>query len=185
MLQYVRISLRENAFFRVTRLYNPAHLLLSPSHYTMPRTPLSSISSNRVRNTQYTPYQKKLIIKAVAAGYSPSRIRNECEVPKNSTRYILLISFSHNHNTSTKHTNRPKSLSIRNKRHILRIVRRTPKITYKNFIEKAKLNCSHNTIYRLLKKKNITNWLTKKRSLLTSKHTALRYEWALQHQNWN
>ena len=106
-------------------------------------------------------------------------------MPESSTRYILLTSSSHNHNTSTKRTGRPKSLSIRDERHILRIVRRTPKITYKNLIEKAGLDCSHDTIYRLLKEEGITNWLAKKRPLLTPEHAALRYEWALRHQNWD
>ena len=142
----------------------------------MPRTSLSSISSNRVRNTQYTSYQKELIIEAVAADYLPSRIRSECEVPKSFTRYIFLTSFFHNYNIFTKRTSRFKSLSIRDERHILRIVRRTLKITYKNLIEKAKLDCSYDIIYRLLKEKDIINWLIKKRSLLTFKHAVLRYE---------
>ena len=89
------------------------------------------------------------------------------------TRYILLISFFHNHNIFTKRTGRFKSLSIRDERHILRIVRRTFKIIYKNFIEKAGLDCSHDIIYRLLKEKNIINWLVKKRLLLTFEHVAL------------
>ena len=141
----------------------------------MLRTPLSSISSNRRHNTQYSSYQKGLIIGAVAAGYTSSRIRRECGVPESSTRYILLTSSSHDHNTSTKRIGRPKRLSIRDERHILRIVRRTPKITYKDLIVKAGLDCSHDTIYRLLKEKNITNWLAKKRPLLTPEHAALRY----------
>ena len=142
----------------------------------MPRTSLNFISSNRIRNTQYTFYQKKLIIEVVAANYSSLRIRNKCEMSKSFIRYILLISFFYNYNTFTKRTSRFKNLSIRDKKHILRIVRRTSKITYKNLIEKTKLDCSHNTIYWLLKEKSIINWLIKKQSLLMFKHAALRYE---------
>jgi len=52
---------------------------------------------------------------------------------------------------------RLKKLSIRNKRHILRIVRQNSKIIYTNLVEKIDVFVSHNTLYRLLKEKNIIN----------------------------
>ena len=41
------------------------------------------------------------------------------------------------------------------------------------------------TLYRLLKKHHITNWIAKKRPKLTPVHARLRLQWAQQMQNYN
>jgi len=52
---------------------------------------------------------------------------------------------------------RLNKLIIHDERHILRIVRRDFKITYKNLVEKSNVFVSHDTLYRLLKEESIIN----------------------------
>ena len=88
----------------------------------MNRVPLASISSNHRRHTQYTPYQKGIIAGAIGSGLTPSRVQKAFRVPESSVRYVL--SKAHNiDDHAAPRSGRPKKLSTRDERHILRIVR--------------------------------------------------------------
>ena len=141
----------------------------------MLRTPLASISSNRRRNTQYTPFQKGIIIGAIGGGLTPSRIQKQYRVPESSVRYILQNHLNDDDGEAKPRSGAPKKLRIRDERHIIRIVRRNSKIIYRDLIKQAEVNVCSKTIQRLLKEENITNWLCKKRPLLTPELTDKRY----------
>ena len=149
----------------------------------MLRTPLSSISGNRRRHTEYSPYQRDVIAGAIAHGAKPSQLTRQFEISRRTVRTIVSnVLVRHNGETKPR-SGRPRKLSIRDERHILRIVRRDPKITYKNLIAKVGVDVSHDTVYRMLKEQGITNWIAKKRPLLTPEITGKRYAWALKHEN--
>ena len=150
----------------------------------MNRTPLSSISGNHARHHQYTLYQKGLICGAIDGGLTPSRIEKQYRVPKSSVRYVLSTHKSQRTKVSNPRSDRPKMLTIREQRHIIRIARRDPRITYKNFKIQAEIDCFTDIIYRLLKEENIINWICKKKFLLTSELVGKRYAWALKYENW-
>ncbi len=63
-------------------------------------------------------------------------------------------------------------------------VRAQRKATSLRIVRQNPTSVSHDTLYRLLKEKSITNWLCKKRPLLTSKVAGKRYAWALAHEDW-
>ncbi len=73
---------------------------------------------------------------------------------------------------------------MRDERHIIRVVRLDPKITYRNLLIKTGVDVSAKTVYRLLKEEGITNWRCKKRPLLTPEVAGKRYAWALAHEDW-
>ena len=150
----------------------------------MLRTPLSSISGNRRRHSEYTSYQRGLIGGAVAAGVTPHRMKDLFGIPITTTKTITKNVLARHNGDNKPRSGRPKKLSIRDERHILRIIHRDPKITYKNLIAKSGVDVSHDTIYRMLKEQGITNWIAKKRPLLTPENAGLRYQWALRHENW-
>jgi len=58
---------------------------------------------------------------------------------------------------------------------ILRIVRSNPKITYAVLKLEAGVKVYKSTLYRLLKEEGITNWLAKKRPLLTPEVVKKRF----------
>ena len=112
-----------------------------------------------IRNTP--PYQKEIIAGAIGSGLTPSRVQKAFRVPESSVRYVL--SKAHNiDGHAAPRSGRPKKLSTRDERHILRIVRRDPKITYKELIRRSGVAVSDDTIYRLLKEEGIINWIAKK-----------------------
>jgi hypothetical protein len=116
---------------------------------------------------------------AIASRFTPNRIQKHYRVSKTSTIRIVQNALIRHNDESKSRFKRPKKLLIRDERHILRIVWRDFKIIYKNLAKKFDVSVSHNTLYRLLKEKKITNWLCKKRPLLTSKIAGKRYAWKL------
>jgi len=78
----------------------------------------------------------------------------------------------------------PAKLDDRDERTILRLARTLPAINYKKLQERAGTNVHKRTVYRLLKEHGITNWIAKKRPLLTPVNAQKRLAFALAHQHW-
>jgi len=150
----------------------------------MIRSPLDPISSNRVHKHEYTPYQRGLIHEAISGGLTPSKVQRLYGISESSVRDICNAAVWQHHGQSKSRSGRPKKLSLRDERHIIRVVRLDPKITYRNLLTKTGIDVSAKTVYRLLKEKGITNWICKKRSLLTPEMAGKRYAWALAHADW-
>ena len=70
-------------------------------------------------------------------------------------------------------------------RRLIRHVRQNPKQTYAKVIKDFQLNCSHDTIARILKEYGIRKWIAKKRPLLTAEHAAARLKWCKEHVGWS
>jgi len=151
----------------------------------MNRTPLSSISGNRRRRGEYTSYERGLVAGAITYGARPCQLQKSFGSSRHTTRIIVENVLVRHNGESKPSSRRPKKLSIRDERHILRIVRRDSKITYKNLAEKVGVSVSHDILYRLLQEEGITNWLCKKRPLLTPEVVGKRYAWTLAHEHWD
>ena len=78
----------------------------------------------------------------------------------------------------------PVRLTAADERHIVRIARREPKLTYRALQEAAGVNVHNRTIGRHLAEYGIKNWRAKKRPKLLEVHAQLRLEFARRHQNW-
>ena len=96
----------------------------------------------------------------------------------------LSKSTSRNDGESAPRSGRPKLLERYEERNILRLVRLHPKWTYKTLLKEAGLEVSHRTVYRVLKKHGIRNWLAKKRPELSPEVARTRLIWAREHANW-
>jgi len=151
----------------------------------MIRSPLGPISSNRVHKQEYTPYQRGLIHGAISGGLTPSKVQRLHEISESSIRGICNVVVWQHHDESIRRSGRPKKLSLRDERHIIRVVRLDPKITYKNLLARTRVDIFAKTVYRLLKEEGIINWLCKKRPLLTPEVAGKRYAWALTHEHWS
>jgi transposase len=80
---------------------------------------------------------------------------------------------------------RPNKLSDRDRAYLLRLVRKTPKLTYAQLIDGLDFKVSERTIRRMLKNEGIQNWIAKQRPMLTEKHAADRLAFCLKYQDWD
>jgi len=118
------------------------------------------------------------------ASVGPTKISNLLSIPESTVRGII----KRNQNSTTpiknKRTGRPRKLSEREERYILRIVRQEPKLTYTELEAKLRFHISRKTYYRILKRYGIINRLAKKRPHLEEDHAKARLAWAKGHKDW-
>ena len=150
----------------------------------MQRTPLAPIFANRVQKTELSPYQRGIIVGANRSGAALQEIAEATGLSKATVSSTISRATKRYEGYSIPREGRSKTLSDRQRRHLIRIVRLEPKILYKDLRERAHLHCSVRTIQRALKDYGITKWLAKKRPLLTPQVAALRLKWAKEHVEW-
>jgi transposase len=146
--------------------------ILSPNsinHYiTMQRSFGTEISGNRRPGAELLNIQRARILSAVESGEEKTEIATRYYV---SRRVIYnTIDRWNNHHTldSLLRPGAPKKLNRYQKRLLIRIVRRNPRIDYAALkCQVAGVTVKHKTLYCLLKKYYITNWRAKKRLKLT------------------
>lgn len=127
-------------------------------------------------------------LKELQNGYAileESRARVENDLNEERQEHLVCRNALIRHTGDLKpRSGRPRKLTVRDERHILRIARREPRITYRDLIAKSGVAVSHDTIYRLLREAGIINWIAKKRPFLTPEVAGKRYAWALEHEHW-
>jgi len=123
----------------------------------MIRNPLGSISSNRVHKQEYTPYQRELIYGAISGDLTPSKVQRLHGILESFVRDICNVVVWQHHDQSKPRLERPKKLSLRDERHVIKIVRLDSKIIYKNLLTKMEINVFTKIIYRILKEEGIIN----------------------------
>ena len=79
---------------------------------------------------------------------------------------------------------RSEILFDRDRRYLIRYARLNSRWIYVKLKVEAEIDCSKITLYRTLKSYHLTNWLTKKRSLLTSEIAKKRLNWCLLRAEW-
>lgn len=150
----------------------------------MQRTPLASNSSNRRHNQKLSSYQRGLVVRAASVEASVAKVNETTNLPWSIVKTILFKASSCHNGVIKSRSDRPKTLSNCDERHIVRIARLKPKIIYRELLEKSKVECHRKTIYRLLKEYGLTNWLAKKRFLLTFEVALKRYIWCWERRDW-
>ena len=150
----------------------------------MPRTPLTLISSNVRRRKELSPHQRGIIEGLTLGGSSAAEISMTQNDPIQTVHTTLRRAQVREIGKTLPRQDRPKKASDADTRHILRIVRKNPAITYHQLRIDSGLDFSTSTFYRLLKSSGISNWVAKKRPKLTEGNAAKRLAWALEHQGW-
>ena len=140
----------------------------------MIRTPLASISGNRRRGPELTPYQRGIINGAYRSGATPTYIAHNENTPLSTIKWTISTASQHPNGVSKTRSGRPAVVTDRARRHIIRLARANPRITYKDLKEQCGVSYSTSTLYRELKAYGLTNWLAKKRPLLTEEVAAKR-----------
>lgn len=152
---------------------------------TMPtqRKPLAPIDPNRPLMQELSPWQRCEITTLRGLGLKNKEIAERVFCTPATVATTLTRHPQRNTGHDLPRSGRPPALSIRTRRLILRLIRRDPKMTYAALRREAGVTVHKSTLYRMLKEEGITNWLAKKRSLLTPEVVLKRYKWAKAHKD--
>lgn len=179
-----RQKFSRNRVISEKRVFPTLILLHSLPHHIMLRTPLASISGNRPKGPDLQPYERGFLLGLSAGGSTPSKIFHTYRVPESTTRSTIALASQRVNQVSQPRIGRPNILSIRDHRHLIRTARINPRIKYRELLKKTGLSCSKSTVYRALKAYDLTNWLAKKRPLLTPEVAGLRLAWCKEREAW-
>ena len=117
-------------------------------------------------------------------GANEGEIGRSLNLSRTTVQYTIK-KHSHRHqDESNPRSGRPSKLSDRDRRYIIRLARVNPRITYEHLRSEAEVQCSRSTLYRVLKVYGLTNWLAKKRPLLSEEVAKKRLDWCLTHREW-
>lgn len=150
----------------------------------MPRRPLARINGNRTIRKELTTYTRGLIIGKHESGVSMTHISQTLGIPLSTVSETIKRNPERINGESSPRSGRPKSYTERDRRHIIRIIRRDPFITYPALRLRAGLDISSTTFLKILKESGYGHWRAKKRPKLTEEHAKLRLEWAKKHKDW-
>ncbi len=147
-------------------------------------TPLTPISGNSSCRKELTPYERGLIVGRSFRGASTAEIQKEFLVPESTIRSTISQAPLLNHSVSKPRSGRSKCCSLCEQWHIIHTAQVKPKIIYQELIKLTGVNCSKLTVYWILKKYELTNWLVKKRPLLQKKNAVKRLAWVKKRKDW-
>jgi transposase len=150
----------------------------------MPRTPLGEISANNRRGFDLTPSLRSRICGARDFGVGIAEIARRYEIPDSTVRSTLQQEPLRINDESLPRSGAPTKVSIYLETSILRYIRRVPKAQYKDIKRECNTSLSDSTLYRLLKKHGITNWLCKKRPFLSKQAAKARSTWVTERKDW-
>jgi transposase len=149
------------------------------------RQPLAPIDPNRALKKELSPWQRGQISAFRDIGLTNAQISKRTFCTPATVATTLRLNTLRNDGETRPRSGRPSALSRRDRRLILRIIRRNLKLTYAALKLEANATVHKNTLYRMLKDEDITNWLAKKRPLLTLEVVAKRLKWVQKYKNWS
>ena len=148
------------------------------------RTPLAPLDLNRIRNQELSPYLRGSIQTWAATGLGAAEIARKTFLTPTTVKSTLLRNSQRHEGTTLSRSGRPPKLSHRDRRSLLRYVRKNPKLTYEQVLTDLNLPVSSKTVYRILKEEGIKKWIAKQRPLLTEEAAKIRLEWCLARKDW-
>jgi transposase len=121
----------------------------------MSRTILAPIDANRRKGCELSPFLRGSIQTWAAVGLTREEIAKKTFLTPSTVKSTLQRNQFRDHGKTLDRPGRPPLLTTRDKRLILCIIRKSPKIKYKDLAKEAGLDCSHDTLYRFLKSEGI------------------------------
>jgi transposase len=118
------------------------------------RMPLMPIDSNRIRNQELSPWLRGSIQTWAAVSLGKAEIARKTFLTPATVQSTLRRNQRHEGITLPR-SGRPHKLSARDRRTLLRLVRKYPKLTYDQVISETGLGVSKKTVYRILKEEGI------------------------------
>jgi len=138
------------------------------------------ISGNRQRNQEINPVSRLAIISAVNAGQRKSVVARQFEVPRSTVQGILNRYNSTQSVYSKPRSGRPKVLTPRGVRTVVRTAKSDFCGTRKQLELDLAFQVSPSTLRRTLNYEGIRKWLAKKKPFITPEAAAERLSFARQ-----
>ncbi len=110
--------------------------------FSMPRRPLAQINGNKTNRKELTTYTRGLIIGKHESGVSMTHISQTLGIPLSTVSETIKKNPERINGESIPRSGRPRSYTERDRRHIIRIIRRDPFITYPALRLRAGLDIS-------------------------------------------
>ncbi len=148
------------------------------------RTPLMPIDSNRTRNQELSPWLRGSIQTWAAIGLGTAEIARKTFLTPETVKSTLLRNPQCHKGTTLSRSGRPQILSRRDRRRLLRLIYKCPKLTYDQIISETGLDVCRKTVYRMLREEGIKKWIAKQRPLLTEETAKIRLTWCLARKDW-
>ena len=177
----VWIRYRDFSRFRVL-ISSITHL--SSHQSIMLRASLVKINDNRSRNHELSSWQRELIERVTAVGASIIEMKKALNFIKVTVQIILRKVAKRSNDVFKSRFGRSEILFDRDRRYFIRYARLNSRWIYVKLKVEAEIDCSKITLYRTLKSYDLTNWLIKKRSLLTSEIAKKKLNWCLLRVEW-
>ena len=147
---------------------------------------LAEISGNRPSEHEFSPLVRASIISKWEEGVGPTKLAEQFGTRRQVISRIIKKFQVTGSVESQPRSGRPRKLSHRDKRAIIRQVRKTPKISYEDLkLDLELTTVSHDTIYRILREHGLTNKLCIKRPKLTPTVARLRLKFARENKDFN
>ncbi|KAF1989320.1 hypothetical protein K402DRAFT_326744, partial [Aulographum hederae CBS 113979] len=125
------------------------------------RRALRQISGNSRRGPELHPYIRGKIVAKAEDGLSRGEIATELQIPKTTIQYTMRQEEQRINGESLSRSGRPIESTEVTQRHVIRLARLNPKMTYKELHEQSGATHSYRSTYRILKAVGITNWRAK------------------------
>ena len=148
------------------------------------RTPLGSISGNRQKGQEISPYIRGQVARKSSKGRSTRGIAKDLNLHYSTIQYTLYQDKLRDDGHSLPRKLKGKSYTDTDERVLLRHVRLNPKDTYNQVIAACGLSCKPTTVKKILKRHSICNWRAKKRPELIEAHAIARLAWCLVREGW-
>jgi transposase len=139
---------------------------------------------NRIKNKELSPYLRGSIQTWAAIGLGTAEIARKTFLTPETVKSTLLRNSQRHEGITLSRFGRPQKLSRRDRRTLLRFVRKNPKLTYKQVLADTGLPIGKKTVYKILKKEDIKKWIAKQRPLLIEETAKIRLNWCLARKDW-
>ena len=139
------------------------------------------------RGTELSEFERGEIIGLKKANFSYREIANILNRSKRAVENTINDYFNKNKTTAALRTGRPKKLSTRDERQLVKAVRKVPKTTANQLskqLEELNIIASEKTVRRTLHTKNIYGRKAVKKPLISAKNRKKRLFWCHARKNW-
>ena len=150
----------------------------------MLHTLLTVISNNFSCCKKLTSYKWELIVSHSFKDASTAEIQKNFLVSESTIKSTISQVPLLNHSVSKPWSGHLKCCSLCEQQHIIHTAWVKLKIIYQELIKLTGVNCLKLTVYWILKKYELINWLVKKHSLLQKKNAVKRLVWVKKQKDW-
>src|SRR2546423_563699 len=119
------------------------------------RTPFAPLDLNRIRNQELSPWLRGSIQTWAVTSLGAAEIARKTFLIPTTVKSTLLRNLQRHKGTTLSRSGRPQILSYRDRRVLLRFVRKCPKLTYDQIISETGLDVYEKTVYRILREEGI------------------------------